>query len=404
MTDAPTEIMPVLTAAPAASPAELKIGIHRIDESFHRHFAADYWAWRAVFENDKNGRVTQHPDLLLTELSFSRDAEHHPPTLITCQQKSKTVGAAVLIPKSIAGEKKFGPAWDLCGYRLAGNRLIGSDDSEVQYQLMQGISQHMTESKADFLLVEDVETTDPLLALVENDSHGLQAFKPAPFQRRHMIELPETHDKYWKKFNSKTRSTLRRKLKQFGDCRLELINKPFQLPGFLENAQEISKRSWQSDLLGLRIQNDEFETQVFTFLATQNALRAYLLWQDDTPVSFCIGTQHNEVFNYEEVGYDRDYSKKSPGQVLVIKMLEEMYEHDQPAVFDFGGGDAEYKRQFGTRISESGHVWLLRPGMRSKMIVGYLSGRRALSQTVRGTLAKFGLLDRVRKLSRRGLK
>lgn len=404
MSEAPTEIMPVLTATPAAVATELKIGIHRIDESFHRHFASDYWAWRAVFENDSKARVTQHPDLLLTELSFSRDAERHPPTLITCQQRSKTVGAAVLIPKSIAGEKKFGPAWDLCGYRLAGNRLIGSDDSEVQNQLMQGISQHMTESKADFLLVEDVETTDPLLTLVENESHGLQAFKPAPFQRRHMIELPETHDDYWSKFNSKTRSTLRRKLKQFGDCRLELINKPFQIPGFLENAQEISKRSWQSDLLGLRVQNDEFETQIFTFLATQNALRAYLLWQDDTPVSFCIGTQHNGIFNYEEVGYDRDYSKKSPGQVLVIKMLEEMYERDQPALFDFGGGDAEYKRQFGTRISESGHVWLLRPGMRSKMIVGYLSGRRALSQTLRGTLAKFGLLDRVRKLSRRGLK
>jgi CelD/BcsL family acetyltransferase involved in cellulose biosynthesis len=218
-----------------------------------------------------------------------------------------------------------------------------------------------------------------------------------------MIDLPETHVEYWSKFNSKTRSTLRRKLKQFGECRLELIKKPFQIPDFLANAQQVSKRSWQSDLLGLRIQNDEYETQVFTFLATQNSLRAYLLWQDDTPVSFCIGTQHNGVFHYEEVGYDRDYSKKSPGQVLVIKMLEELYEHDQPAVFDFGGGDAEYKRQFGTRISESGHVWLLRPGMRSKMIVGYLSGRRALSQTLRGMLAKFGLLDRVRKLTRRGL-
>ncbi len=404
MTEATTETIPVLTAVPAETPAELTISIHKIDESFHQHFATDYWAWRAVFENDRNSRVTQHPDLLLTELSFSRDAEHHPPKLITCLQKSKTVGAAVLIPKSIAGEKKFGPAWDLRGYRLAGNRLIGSDDSEVQSRLMQGISQHMTQSRADFLLVEDVETTDPLLSLVENNSHGLQTFKPAPFQRRHMIELPETHDEYWSKFNSKTRSTLQRKLKQFGNCRLELINKPFQIPGFLENAQEISKRSWQSDLLGLRIQNDEFETQVFTFLASQNSLRAYLLWQDNTPISFCIGTQYNGIFNYEEVGYDRDYSKKSPGQVLVIKMLEEMYEHDKPAVFDFGGGDAEYKRQFGTSISESGHVWLLRPGIRSKMIVGYLSGRHALSQTLRGTLAKFGLLDRLRKLSRRGLK
>ena len=407
MTDAPTEIMPALAselAETAETQPAFKVGIHAIDESYHRHLAADYWAWRAVFDNDENAKITQHPDLVLTELSFSREAEHHSPTLITCQEKSKTVGAAVLVPKSIAGEKKFGPAWDLRGYRLAGNRLIGSSDARIQNHLMEGISQHLTASKADFLLVEDLESTDPLLELAENGDHNLQAFKPAPFQRRHMIDLPETHDEYWSKFNSKTRGNRRRAIKQFGDCRLELINKPFQIPDFLANAQQVSKRSWQSDLIGLRIQNDEYDTQVFTFLAAQNSLRAYLLWQDDTPVSFCIGTQHNGVFTYEEVGYDRDFSKKSPGQVLVIKMLEEMYEHNQPAVFDFGGGDAEYKRQFGTRISESGHVWLLRPGMRSKMIVGYLSGRRALSQTLRGTLAKFGLLDRVRKLSRRGVK
>lgn len=378
--------------------------IHTIDESFHRHFSADYWAWRAVFEADSNARISQHPDFVLTELSFSREAEHHPPTLITCRENNKTVGAAILVPKSIAGEKKFGPAWDLRGYRLAGNRLLGSSDAAVQQQLLNGVSQHLTETRADFLLAEDVESTDPLFQLLETGSHQLTAFCPAPFQRRHMIDLPDTCEEYWSKFNSKTRSTLRRKLKQFGECRLELINRPFQIPDFLINAQKVAMRSWQSDLLGLRIHNDEFEMQMLTFLASQNALRAYLLWQEDTPVSFCIGTQYNGVFHYEEVGYDRDYAKKSPGQILVIRMLEEMYEQHRPSVFDFGGGDAEYKRQFGTRISESGHVWLLRPGVRSRLIVGYLAGRRAMSQSLRGALARLGLLDRVRKWTRRGIK
>jgi hypothetical protein len=181
MTDAPTEIVPTLVADLAETQTELTVGIHAIDESFHRHFAADYWAWHAVFDSDNNAKIAQHPDLVLTELSFSREAEHHPATLITCQEKSKTVGAAVLVPKSIAGEKKFGPAWDLRGYRLAGNRLIGNSDARIQNRLMEGISQHLTELKADFLLVEELESTDPLLELVENGSHDLQAFKPAPF-------------------------------------------------------------------------------------------------------------------------------------------------------------------------------------------------------------------------------
>ena len=403
MTETRTHNSQVSTVPTCNVEAPLTLGVHSIDESFHRHFAADYWAWRAVFENDRNSRISQHPDYVLTELSFSRDALRRPPTLITCQERSKTVGVAVLVPKSIGGEKKFGPAWNLKGYRLAGNRLLGSSDARVQSLLIDGIS-HLADTKADFLLVEDVETCDPLLELVSRSSHGLQLFKPVPFQSRHMIELPETHDEYWSRFNSKTRGKIKRKTKLLEGCRLERISKPFQIPDFLANAERVSRQTWQHDLLGQRIHNDDCELQLFTFLAMQGAFRAYLVWHEDTPVSFCIGTQHNGVFSYEEVGYNRDYSKQSPGQYLIVRMLEDMYEHDRPAVFDFGGGHADYKRMFGTRISESGNVWLLRPGLRSQAIIGYFNGRRVLSQSLRRTLDTFGLLDRLRKLTRRGLK
>lgn len=403
MTDTPRHQTADQTASTQVDSQPLTINIQQIDESFYQHVSAEYWAWRAVFEQDPEARINQHPDFVLTELSFSRETAHCPPTLITCRRGSRTVGAAILVPKSIAGEKKFGPAWDLRGYRLAGNRLLGDSDLRTQNSLLDGINDQLESCKADFLLAEDVETDDSLLELVQMGSHGLQVFKPAPFQQRHKIELPETLEDYWKTFAGKTRSTLRRKVKQFGECRLERISKPFQITDFLENAQRISKRSWQTDLLGLRVHNDEFELQLFTFLATQGSLRAYLLWQGDVPVSFCIGNQHNGVFHYEEVGYDRDYSKKSPGQILVIKMIEEMYSHEPPQVFDFGGGHAEYKRQFGTRISESGHIWLLRPGLRSRLIVGYLNGRRMMSQAMRSALARTGLLERVRRWTRRGL-
>ena len=309
----------------------------------------------------------------------------------------------MLVPKSIGGEKKFGPAWNLKGYRLAGNRLIGSSDARVQNRLFEAISIHLESTKADFLLAEDVEADDQLLELADQGTHGLRLFKPVPFQTRHKIELPETHEEYWKKFNSSTRGKIRRKTKLLGDCRIERITKPFQVPDFLTAAQQISRQTWQNDLLGLRIQNDEYELQLFTFLATQNALRAYLVWDEDTPISFCIGNQFNGVFNYEEVGYNRAYAKKSPGQYLVISMLEDMYEHERPAIFDFGGGHAVYKRMFGTRVSESGNVWLMRRGLRSKMIMGYFNSRRAMTQSARRGLDKLGLLDRLRKLTRRGL-
>lgn len=404
MTD--IQIAQPVTAQPTgnSTPGALTTRTLSIDQAFHQHVASDYWAWRAVFDTDPNARIHQHADFVLTELGYSREPQHRPATLITCQEKSKTVGAAVLVPKSIGGEKKFGPAWNLKGYRLAGNRLIGSPDLCVQNRLLEEISKHLADTKADFLLVEDLETTDTLFELVSEGSHGLQTFHPVPVQTRHMIDLPATHEEYWAKFNSKTRGKIKRKSKLLSDCRVERISKPFQVPDFLVAAQQISRQTWQNDLLGLRILDDEFELQLFTFLATQNALRAYLLWDGDTPVSFVIGNQFNGVFNYEEVGYNREYAKQSPGQYLVISMLEDMYEHERPAVFDFGGGHADYKRMFGTRVSESGNVWMLRPGLRSKMIMSYFNGRRAITQSVRQSLDKLGLLDRLRKITRRGLK
>ena len=99
MTD--TQLAQPVAAQPTvnAQPADLKTRTLSIDEAFHRHVAADYWAWRAVFENDQHARIHQHPDFVLTELGFSREALHHRPTLISCLDKNKTVGAAVLVPK-----------------------------------------------------------------------------------------------------------------------------------------------------------------------------------------------------------------------------------------------------------------------------------------------------------------
>ena len=386
------------------TPATLEVFQHHIDESFHSHVAGGYWEWLRLFDSDSASRIRQHPALVLTELAWARQPAAKPPVLVVCHDAPRTVGAAVLVPKAIAGEKKFGPAWDLQGYRLAGNRLLGSSDEHVQSRLLDAIAHQLVKSRADFLLVEDVDDSDPLLNLVERGSHGLRVFKPGPFQKRHRIEMPASLDEYLRRFATKTRNTLKRKIKKFGDCRLERISQPDQIPLFLSAAHEISKNSWQSDLLGLRVRNTETELELLTLLASQEALRSYVLWKDDSPVSFCVGTQFNGVFDYEEVGYHRDFGNMSPGQILVMKMIEDLLEEDTPRLFDFGGGDAEYKRQFSNLTSESGHVWLLRPGIRSRIIESYLAARRLMGQTLRAGLSSLGVLDRVRQLTRRGLR
>ena len=389
------------TASVADAPP-VSVSTHNIDEAFFTRVSSEYQAWRGLFDSDPAAQISQHPDFLLTELRYAEEVHPRPPVFVTCHRGENTRCAAILIPKSIGGEKKFGPAWNLKGYRLSGNRLLGEATAEEQQQLLNEVASVLSSTRADFLLVEDLETTDPLMALVESTS-SLKLFRPRDPQRRLKIELPVTHDDYWAAFKSKTRSTLRRKLRQFGECRLERISQPEQVAHFLEQAQQVSRNTWQYEMLGERIQNDYAELAQFTLLATEGSLRSYLLWKDDEPLSFLYATQHNGVLNYEEVGYDRRFRKQAPGQMLLMKVLEELYDDDPPRVFDFGGGDAEYKRIFSNVESKSGNVWLLRPGLRSRMIVAYLSGRRRFAQGLRGALAKTGLLDWVRRKTRRGM-
>jgi|GEM_PF-615767 len=389
-------------ATPAKSDSTT-ICVTPLDDAFFRHLSQSYWQWRELCEQDPQARVTQHPDLVLAELRHAPESSQCPAVLIECRVHDHLRAAAVLVPKQTAGEKRFGAGWSLSGYRLAGNRILGSVPASDVSPFAQAVAAQLSRTDADFLLIEDVDSEAPVLELLSGQHCPLQVYRPTTPQPRHRIELPESFDAYMARFKSRTRNTLRRKVKKFGECRLERITELDQLPEFLSAAHEISRNTWQTAVLGLRIHDDDREYEYFTTLSQLQSLRAYLLWQRDTPVSFCVGTQFNGVFDYEEVGYDRRFAQASPGQVMVLKMIEDLYRSGTPRLFDFGGGDAEYKRQFANCQSESGNVWLLSPGVRSFAIRSYFDSRRFLTRTLRTACRKAGVMNRLRQLTRRGL-
>jgi len=394
--------LPACVTPPAQG--SLTVTVHTIDEKTFTRVSNEFQTWQKLFDRDPCACILQHPEVVLTELRHQGRSRPGPPVFIQCDRGAETVAVAILVPKSTGGEKKFGPLWSLNGYRLAGNRLLGHPTVEEQTQVLIEVARVLKSSRADFLLVENIESSDGFLSLVAGNLHGLTLFRPDQAQRRLKIELPKSIDDYYAGFSSKSRGTLRRKARLFGECRLERIDRPDQVADFLRESSKISANSWQHDLLGERIASDSSQLELLTALAIESALRSYLLWKADTPVSFVIATQYKGVLMFEETAYDRKFAKESPGQVLLMKMLEDLFEHDRPRVFDFGGGDADYKRKFGNVESESGNIWLLPPGFRSRVIVAYLRSRRSLNRCLRSVLAKTGLLKLVRRKTRRGIR
>lgn len=387
------------------------ITFHHLDVADQQHLSANYWRWSQLFDRDPAAQITQHPDALFAELvavasptSHSQSTNHvkHAQSLVLCEATAddQPLALAILVPKKMSLRQAggFGPAWNLDGYRLVGNRLLGTPSDELAQQMLRACAKFVAQQCATFLLIEDLESSDSLMSAAQSlQPDGFRLFSPSGLQERLKIEFPPNANDYWSKFSSKTRNTFRRKQKKIGQTELERITEPSQIADFLESAHAISQNTWQTQKLGLRVRNDESELRLFTFLATQQALRSYLLSVDGQPAAFLIGTQHKGLFHYEEVGYDRRYSERSPGQVLLLMVLEDLLHSDTPHTFDFGGGDADYKQLFATTTSTSGNIWIVPPGTASQSWVRYLSVCRWTDRQLRSIAKRFGLTTRLRQ-------
>ncbi len=377
-----------------------------LDTSVCEHASELYWDWLRFFENDSGAKISQHPDHIIAELTSSEIERSRPAFSVMCRSESECIGLGILMPKTIGSREiaKTVPSWNLNGYRLAGNRFLGNGDDRVTQLLLEETADFVAKRGVSFLLVEDLEDHDPLWTALSNvDPRRARMYVPNGTQERFRIQFLENAADYWSKFSTSTRKKFRKRVRQFGNKKLVRVTQPDEVADFLEQAHHISARSWQASVLGVRVNNSESELRELLFLATQGSLRSYLLFLDDAPVAFEIASQYRGYYSAEEAGFDMGYSGKSPGQVLQLMLLEDLCEFDSPNWYDFGLGDADYKRMFANHESRSGNVWLVPSGIRHRLAAGSLSTAYRAECGMRSLLNKAGCWRTIRQSLRSGV-
>ena len=190
-------------------------------------------------------------------------------------------------------------------------------------------------------------------------------------------------------------------MKRILDHELVAVTQESQIAEFLVESATISQQSWQAKRIGVRVRADEKQLKQLTQLAQLGALRCYLLHSKGRPVAFSIGTQWNGRYLLEETGYNTSYAKFSPGTVLLLRMLEDMFEHDTPQWLDFGGGDGDYKRLFGNHSTQSGTLLMISRRVWPRMVILVNRVGARLEQWLRACVRHVGLTRRLRRLYRR---
>jgi hypothetical protein len=354
--------------------------------------------WLELVERTPGCSIELHPDLVIGQV------DGRAPALIYAEHQGGTLGTmAVLVPKELRLFSHPSVAWlgRLQGYRLAGNQLLGCSDRAATDRFLDTVSRHLGHDSVDCIYIEDLDHDTPLWqALHERrQAVGLSIEQPRPSQPHWRIRFPRPASGYWQSVSAKSRYKTRRAARDLAH-EVKRYTAPADVEPFLAGAEYISQRSWQGKRLGPRLGLNERFRAHFDALARLGALRSYVLLHQDRPAAFVYGWQWNGRFEYEEIGYDGTLADHAPGRVLLYRVLEDLVADGTNEVLDFGSGDAEYKRVFGTHESTSGPVVIASDTVKAQIWSGLRHTRTAVDRGMRGFLRRTGLYEKARRLYR----
>jgi hypothetical protein len=188
-------------------------------------------------------------------------------------------------------------------------------------------------------------------------------YLPEHYRNYYYVALPDSFETYRDSLKSKRRNNLTKKIKaikgNFGKIELRSFETEHSVPSFIEEAIMVSKKSWQYQIIGQRIDNSIVSIENKMDLARRNIFYSFVLYGGDVPLAFSLGYRHNATYLGEEIAYDKDFADFSPGIVLMYLIIENLINNGIRRL-NMGVGEGFHKYSLANRQIKDAAVLLLR--------------------------------------------
>ncbi|MEG3088096.1 GNAT family N-acetyltransferase [Sphingomonas sp. PB4P5] len=222
---------------------------------------------------------------------------------------------------------------------------------------------------------------------------------------RYYADLTIGYDAYLATMSSNTRSSLKRKAKKLaaasgGTLDVRRFRTPDEMTAFHAIARHISVLTYQEKLLDAGLPDDADFLRQMGALAAADAARGWLLYIAGAPAAYLYCPIHAGTVVYEYLGHNPAFDELSPGSVLQMEALRDLYAEPGLLRFDFTEGEGQHKRQFSTGGAACVDVLLLRASIANRLALLALGGfDRTIALGKRG-VERFGLRDWAKKVRR----
>jgi CelD/BcsL family acetyltransferase involved in cellulose biosynthesis len=204
-----------------------------------------------------------------------------------------------------------------------------------------------------------------------------------PFVRqrytRYYTDFDMGFEAWFDSLSSNTRQQLRRKAKKIaaesgGDLDVRAFRAPHELEAFHDVARRISLRTYQERLLGSGLPDTPEFLQSMLAQAAADNIRAWLLYVGGEPAAYLYCPVIGDTVIYAHVGHDPAFNDLSPGQILHLEAMRDLFDEQRYARFDFTEGEGQHKRQLSTGGVPCVDLLLLRPSLANRLTTVALGG------------------------------
>jgi CelD/BcsL family acetyltransferase involved in cellulose biosynthesis len=320
-------------------------------------------------------------------LSCAESFSDGSPVLVTVQRRGKTVALAPLFRPH--GENRL----VFLGQDLFEPTLLPYADNESCHALAKALL-----ALKDPIFLRDVDASSPMLEALQkacSDENRICVTRPMPSHP--WLQLDESWQRPEEHLNSGRRSDLRRarrNAEKIGPISFQNITPAAdQLEEVLTEVFRVESANWKGEA-GSGLAYDPviqgFYRRFSQLACAQGILRILLMKCGDQTAAVQLGVDYKNRFWLLKMGYDQNFSRCSPGELLIVESLRLAAERGMEA-YEFTGTPESWTRKWTNTAHTSASVRIYAEGMRGLIGVAAETTRiavRRAAEVLRSTNAR----------------
>jgi CelD/BcsL family acetyltransferase involved in cellulose biosynthesis len=323
-------------------------------------------AWDALGAADVNADldyfltvVQTRQDVLEPHVVLAADDGTHRGLLVARLER-------MVVPVRLGYKQLYAPR--LRALTVVQGGLLAPSEAEVAEPLFDAVRTTMAGGAADVVRLRRLRVGSELHRLARSSVPWLTREHHSRPSQRWRLSLPDSLDEVLRAQSTRTRGNHRRyarKLEQEFGPRLtfQVHRDATDLPRVIGETEAVAAKTYQRGL-GAGFGADDPDRRLLTLAAERGWLRAYILSVDGAPVAFWHGLAYRGTFFTGPTGYDPNLAHLRLGTYVLMKMIEDLCVDGAVQAVDYGPGEAEYKRHFGSESWLEEDVLVFAPTLR----------------------------------------